>query len=89
VHFATRPENSLSDKNLGHHGEEREMGERELCTGDLKVGKDTREGAAWGGAARQGARAKAGPSWARPSWVAPRVEIPQHAQPQIKIQIAK
>jgi hypothetical protein len=39
-------------QNLGHHGEEREVGERgSCCTGELNEGKRPGEGArAWGGA---------------------------------------
>jgi hypothetical protein len=41
-------------QNLGHHREERDGRERELCAEELNEGKGTREGATWGGAACQG-----------------------------------
>jgi hypothetical protein len=42
-------------QNLGHHGEEREVGERgSFYVGELNEGKRPGKGGAWGGAGRQG-----------------------------------
>jgi hypothetical protein len=71
-------------QNLGHHGEERDGRERELCAGELNEGKETREGGACMGRG-QGA-------WgtrARLSRAAPRVKMSRHAQSQLGNQFAK
>jgi hypothetical protein len=52
-------------QNLGHHGEERDGRERELCAGELNEGKrDKGRGRAHGeGQGARGARTKAEPRW--------------------------
>jgi hypothetical protein len=77
-------------QNLGHHGEDRDGRERELCVGELNEGKETRGGGAHGeGQGARGTRAKAGPCRIGLGWAAPRVKIPRHAQPQLENQFAK
>jgi hypothetical protein len=77
-------------QNLGHHGEDRDGRERELCVGELNEGKETRGGGAHGeGQGARGTRAKAGPCRIGLGWAAPRVKIRRHAQPQLGNQFVK